>query len=172
MLVILKKFDILFEFAVEMRKIGTLLHYGGSGRWFEAILCWSLFFVDKTCLCGSNLTQICEWRKWVVLVRLACFLKITRNLCFSRKKIWLWAWCLRLKIEYDYIKLCLHQYIELTCEYQHDSNKALESAGKPSAWTRLKALQIAWKRFKSLASATEFYWPYLIAVAFLMYVFS
>ena len=102
MLVILKKFDILFEFAVEMRKIGTLLHYGGSGRWFEAILGWSLFFADKTCLCGSNLTQICEWRKWVVLVRLACFLKITRNLCFSRKKYGfehdVWDWKLNMII--------------------------------------------------------------------------
>ena len=38
MLVILRKFDISFEFAVEMRKIGTLLHYGGSGLRIEAIL--------------------------------------------------------------------------------------------------------------------------------------
>ena len=76
---------------------------------------------------------------------------------FFTKKIWLWAWCLRLKIEYDHIKLCLHQYIELTCEYQHDSNKALESARKPSAWTRLKALQLASTRLKALESASKYF---------------
>lgn len=64
MLVILWKFDISFEFAVEMRKIGTLLHYGGSGLRIEAILSWSLFFVANTCLCGSNFPQIGWLRKW------------------------------------------------------------------------------------------------------------
>ena len=39
MLVISPNFNISFEFAVKMRKIGTLLYYGVSGRHFEAIVC-------------------------------------------------------------------------------------------------------------------------------------
>ena len=108
MLVISPNFNISFEFAVKMRKIGTLLYYGGSGRHFEAIVCWSLFFVANACLCGSNFPQIGWLRKWEDFLGLAC-LKNHIQVVFFIKTIWLQTWCLRVKIEYDYIKLYLHQ---------------------------------------------------------------
>ena len=74
MLTISQRFEISFKFAVKMRKIGTLFHYVGPGRQFEAIWCWSLFFVANTCLCGSNFPQIGGWLcKWEVLLRLGLF---------------------------------------------------------------------------------------------------
>ena len=85
-LVISSIFDISFKFAVEMRKIGTPLRHGGSGRQFEAILCWSFFSVASMCLYGSIFTQISPVRKCGTCQARIVFTKITCHLCFSQKK--------------------------------------------------------------------------------------
>ena len=141
MLVISQNFDISFKFSVEMRKISTVLDNRGSDRRFEAILCWSLFLVANTYLCGSNFTQIGELSKWKTLFRLSLFKKTSPTICVSHKK------CGSkhdiLEIEYDYIKLQFTSILELWCgvqyvfDHQHDSDRAFQSAWNSGVLRRL-----------------------------------
>ena len=152
MLVISPNFNISFEFAVKMRKIGTLLYYGGSGRHFEAIVCWSLFFVANACLCGSNFPQIGWLRKWEDFSGLAC-LKNHIQVVFFIKTIWLQT-CMMFEGE-NRIWLYEALFTSIIESQMWRTTWKNRGASKRLKWKRLKTPQSARKRLKALESTLK-----------------